>query len=94
MADPTIKRFDKPFNVQLDETHRAMLNQLALKNSVPGSQIIRAGIEMRYRMEFNSEPRCMTTAQCLCPAVHVAPRTAQISATELLAQRTAGNGAA
>lgn len=94
MADPTIKRFDRPYNVQLDETHRAMLNQLGVKNGVPGSQIIRQGIEMRYRMEFNNEPRCMTAATCLCPAVHVAPRGAQISAAELLAQRTAGNGAA
>lgn len=93
MADPRTKRYGKPFNVQLDETSRAMLNQLAEAEKVPASQIIRDSIDKRFRMTFNREPRCVTGGMCLCPVAHTGAQHSSKTSAELVAERRGANGA-
>lgn len=94
MADSRTKRYDKPYHLMLDETHRAMLEQLAKKEATPASQVIRRWISSAYRMEFDAEPRCMSGLACLCPRVHLQERPQQISDEEILQRHRAANGQA
>ena len=93
MADPTEKRFTVDFNVQLDATHKAMLEQLAEDAGSKMSPVVRKLIDSAYRMRFNAEPKCVTGANCLCPQVHALQRGTQISGAELVRQQRASNGA-
>ena len=92
MADPTAKRYTEQFNVMLDPTHHAMLRQLAERENVPASQLVRRWIDNGYRMSFAGEPRCITGMACLCPAAHAQFRTTPVSSEQLLAQHGGNNG--
>lgn len=76
----------------LDTTHRAMLQQIAAKEGVPASQIIRRWISHAFRMEFEAEPRCISGLNCLCPRAHQTDRGPQTSDAELLQRHRASNG--
>lgn len=94
MADSRTKRYSKPFNVMLDETHRAMLDQVAHRRAVPAAQVIRDMIDKAYRMEFANEPRCASGEGCLCPQAHYGRRPAPESSEDILKRQRSGNGEA
>jgi hypothetical protein len=92
VADSRTKRYKKPYHLMLDETHQAMLAQLAEANHVPASQIIRQWISNAYRMQFDQEPRCMTGLDCLCPRSHNLDRGPLVTDRELLQRHGGHNG--
>lgn len=94
MADSRQKRYGVAYNVMLDPTHRAMLEQIAEAEGVKGSNLIRRWVSQAFRMKFEGEPRCITGQNCLCPRVHEVPRQASVSDQELLQRHQGQNGPA
>lgn len=92
MADSRTKRYDVKYHLMLDQTHRAMLDQLAEKENVPASQIVRRWISQAFRMDFEAEPRCISGMSCLCPRAHINDAAPRVSDAELLQRHTRPNG--
>lgn len=92
MADSRTKRYSEQYNVMLDPSQKAMLDQMASLRGVPASQLVREWIDHAYRMAFNAEPRCVLGDKCKCPAVHALQAGQTITAAELLRQHGGQNG--
>ena len=60
----------KQLNVLLDPEDRQRLSELAKKEGLHASQIIRMLIRSRHSMKIHGMPTCATGENCRCPQMH------------------------